>query len=66
MGKNGLKSMEVKERQARHFWRVLVKSIRENSFLQQISAKDKTIHMEDSSLVLCLGSGLKVTILQVS
>lgn len=66
MVKNGLKSMGVKERQARHFWSVLVKSIRENSFLLQTSAKDKSIHMEDSSIVLCLGSGLKVTILQVS
>jgi len=57
----------VEERQVQHTFKMfLVRCIRETSFLLQISAKDKSVHVEDSSLVLCFGSGLEVTVLQMS
>lgn len=58
--------MGVEERQATHFWSVPAQKYQGDSFLLQISAKDKSVHVEDSSLVLYLDSWLDVTVLQVS
>lgn len=67
---NGLKSMGFGRKiDLKTFEVFLVRSIRETSFLLQIPTKDTSVHVEESSPVLCLASmrpdGLGLEVLTV-